>query len=58
MMQFEVTPEGKVVCAWFALCDNEATGVVEHPVLEYVPTCQRCADKADLVLIPASFDFS
>lgn len=36
-------------CEWFVLCDNRAVGTVAHPVLGSVPTCQRCADKLDLV---------
>jgi hypothetical protein len=38
-------------CQWFALCDNSADGVVKHPILGNVPTCKRCADKLDLVLL-------
>lgn len=33
-------------CAWFALCDNAATGTTSHPILGDVPTCPRCADFA------------
>jgi hypothetical protein len=35
-------------CEWFALCDHVAAGVVSHPILGDVPTCQRCADKLGL----------
>lgn len=35
-------------CEWFALCDHPADGAVWHPVLGYVPTCLRCADRLDL----------
>lgn len=38
-------------CEWFALCANPAEGVVEHPVLDYVPTCARCAAKAEAPLL-------
>jgi hypothetical protein len=38
------------LCEWFALCDREADGIVGHPVLGWVPTCQRCAAKLDLEL--------
>ena len=34
-----------VLCSWFAFCDNPATVLVPHPVLDDVPTCQRCADR-------------
>lgn len=44
-----------MICQWYALCPNPATGVVEHPILAYVPTCQRCADKHDFVLHPGTF---
>src|SRR4051794_17231694 len=43
--------EPPMSCQWFALCDNEAVGVVVHPVLGNVPTCQRCADKLSLTLV-------
>lgn len=39
-------------CEWFAFCQNPAAGNVAHPVLGQVPTCQRCADKFELVLVP------
>lgn len=29
-------------CQWFALCDNQATTTVAHPVLGDVPICARC----------------
>ena len=38
------------LCEWFALCDRPADGVVSHPILGWVPTCQRCAAKLDLEL--------
>ena len=37
--------DGKVLCGWYALCENPAGGVVSHPVLGDVPACRRCADK-------------
>jgi hypothetical protein len=45
-----------VICQWFAACTREAHAVVTHPVLGYVPTCQACAEKLDLELIPAEFE--
>lgn len=30
-------------CQWFALCQNDATMIIEHPTLGGVPTCDRCA---------------
>ncbi|QIN94208.1 hypothetical protein PP459_gp025 [Streptomyces phage Wakanda] len=41
------------MCEWFAKCTNEADGVVKHPILGDVPTCQRCADKLGLELVEA-----
>lgn len=35
-------------CQWYVMCDHEAIGVSEHPILGAVPICQRCADKHDL----------
>ncbi len=34
-------------CEWFLRCDHEAEGVLTHPVLGYVPTCGRCAERAE-----------
>ena len=47
--------DGVVICSWFALCDKPATGVVEHPILKYVPTCDDDAAIYGLTLIPAEF---
>lgn len=33
-------------CMWFAMCKNEATTMVAHPVLGSVPTCTSCAEFA------------
>ncbi len=33
-----------VTCGYFALCDNEATCTIEHPVLGDVPACGSCAE--------------
>lgn len=35
-------------CAWYALCDNPAPYVVDHPVLGAVRVCRRCIDRNDL----------
>lgn len=37
------------MCNWYAMCDIEPVGVVQHPILGLVPTCQRCAGKHSLV---------
>lgn len=34
---------GKNPCMWFGGCDKPATGVVAHPTLGDVPTCDSCA---------------
>ena len=39
-------PDGEpIACVMFVLCMNEATLLIPHPVLDYVPSCQRCADR-------------
>ena len=35
---------GEQRCEWFALCDNTATHIEPHPILKYVPTCDKCGD--------------
>lgn len=47
--------EIEVTCQWYLLCENPATGAVSHPILGWVPTCQRCADRHNLELIPSQF---
>lgn len=47
------TPEGlRLVCAWFATCDNPAEWVTRGPlgdgVIGEVPICQRCADRVGM----------
>ena len=32
------------VCEYFLLCEGESVALVSHPVLDLVPTCQRCVD--------------
>jgi hypothetical protein len=46
--------EGTVgaVCEWFALCTRPADGVVAHPIIGPVPTCQRCAERMEQRLDP------
>lgn len=41
-----------MTCEWFLLCENPAQGVVNHPFLGDVPTCQRCAEKLGLEFEP------
>lgn len=31
-------------CGWFARCENPAVDYEAHPVLNWVPICQRCKD--------------
>lgn len=33
-----------VTCAWFALCEQDATHFEPHVVLGFVPTCDHCAE--------------
>lgn len=35
------------LCQWFALCANDATTTLWHPILGDVPICQRCLDMQD-----------
>lgn len=35
------------MCAWFLLCENEATTTRSHPILGEVPICPRCDAKAE-----------
>jgi hypothetical protein len=39
------------MCEYYLLCTNEAEGTTAHPILGKVPTCTRCANKHDLVLV-------
>ena len=41
-------------CRYFALCDHEAIGTTDHPVLPPVPTCERCAARFGLTITPFS----
>ena len=41
-----------LLCEWYPNCDNYADGAVAHPVLGMVPTCERCATKHSMTLIP------
>jgi len=43
-VKVEVTPDGHVVCGWFAGCENTTDKAAPHPVLGHVPCCDRCAD--------------
>lgn len=36
-----------VSCQWFARCENAADVALSHPVLDAVPTCNRCAAKVE-----------
>lgn len=52
----------KPVCVMFALCDNDATLLIPHPVLDWVFSCERCARKLgydvndNLLTADVSFD--
>jgi hypothetical protein len=39
-------PDREVTCQWFALCENPANGLRDHPTLGQVPICVRCDEKA------------
>lgn len=38
----EVVACDRVLCQWFARCDNYATHAEPHPILGSVPACDRC----------------
>lgn len=40
-----ITPEG-FACGQFLMCENEATCFIDHPILDWVPACDRCLAKA------------
>jgi len=31
-------------CEWVAYCNNESTGILDHPVIGPVVICDQCAD--------------
>lgn len=31
-----------LVCTWSAMCDNQTTDTLEHPVFGEIPICARC----------------
>lgn len=36
-----------IPCGWFAYCENAAEVLLPHPILGNVPTCLRCANRAE-----------
>ena len=38
-----------IICEWFAKCWNPARVAISHPVLGWVPACDRCIDKFNLL---------
>lgn len=49
-MNDHTTTARPIKCQWYLLCANEADGLVDHPILGDVPTCQRCTDRHGLTL--------
>jgi hypothetical protein len=48
-MKVWINEEGRLICGWFALCENPADWATPGPAdTGMVPVCQRCADKAGL----------
>jgi hypothetical protein len=41
-----VTGEMPTVCEWFAGCTDTPTHIVEHRLIGWVPTCERCKELA------------
>lgn len=50
-MQWYQNEDGQWVCTWTLTCQREAAGVVAHPILQFVPTCQHHADMLGLDLL-------
>lgn len=46
-LNIENGPFTVVQCAWFLLCENDATTARDHPVLGSVPICDRCNTKVE-----------
>jgi hypothetical protein len=42
--------EESTTCEWFARCTNLTHTAVSHPILDIVPICERCAEKAEILL--------
>lgn len=42
-----VYPWPTTPCRWWALCDQDATHTLSHPILGEVPICDRCQTKYD-----------
>lgn len=55
-MKVKVSDDGKVICSVFLLCNNPAVGTIRHPILDYVPSCERCANKLGHDIIPTEFE--
>jgi hypothetical protein len=43
----ETRPEPAQLCEWWAMCANEATGTMPHPIIGDVPICDRCRAKVE-----------
>lgn len=41
------TTREPTLCRWWALCDQEADGTRQHPILGAVPICPRCREKVE-----------
>jgi len=41
------TNQEPTLCQWWALCDREAVGTRQHPILGAVPICLRCWEKVE-----------
>lgn len=37
-------------CEWFALCTNQTTQGIDHPILGVVPCCERCRNMLDMTI--------
>jgi len=52
----------KPACTMFVLCNNDATLLIPHPILDFVFSCERCARKlgyevdGELAIADVSFE--
>jgi hypothetical protein len=46
------TNQEPTLCQWWTLCDREAVGTRQHPILGAVPICLRCWEKVEALSWP------
>lgn len=38
----QMIQNGELICEWYVLCSNVATGILPHVVHYWVPVCGKC----------------